>query len=128
LTNGAFFENINIRLEVINLAVPQSTTGLKKETAGALSYVLGPFTGIIFLILEKDPSVRFHAMQSIVFSVSAVVINTLLAVTVVLAPLTPLFLLGEFALWLILIYKASQGEKWEIPVLTKVVNRLLSKT
>ena len=41
-------------------------TGLKKETAAALSYVLGPVTGVIFLVLEKDPFVRFHAMQSIV--------------------------------------------------------------
>ena len=30
-------------------------TGLKKETAAALSYVLGPVTGVIFLVLEKDP-------------------------------------------------------------------------
>ena len=28
-------------------------TGLKKETAAALSYVLGPLSGLAFLLLEK---------------------------------------------------------------------------
>ncbi len=105
----------------------KSGTGLKKETAGALSYVLGPVTGIIFLLLEKDSFVRFHAMQSIVFSVVVFVVNTLLGVTIVLAALVPLLALVEFALWLILIYKASQGEKWEIPVLGKFVYKFLPK-
>jgi len=36
--------------------------GLKKETMGALSYVLGPVSGIVFLIISKDTFVRFHAM------------------------------------------------------------------
>lgn len=112
---------------MITLPAPQSTTGLKKETAGALSYVLGPVTGVIFLVLEKDPYVRFHALQSIVFSIAVFVLNTLLSLTVVLAPLVSLLILVEFALWLILIYKASQGEKWEVPFLTKFVNKFLSK-
>jgi uncharacterized membrane protein len=104
-----------------------STTGLKKETAAALSYVLGPVTGIIFLVLEKDPFVRFHAMQSIIFFLAAFVLNTLLTVTIILAPVVPVLILIEFILWLILIYQASQSIKWEIPFLTKFVNQFLSK-
>ncbi|MGQ9498541.1 MAG: hypothetical protein ACUVSP_09715, partial [Desulfotomaculales bacterium] len=42
-----------------------TTSGLQKNVAGLLSYVLGWLTGIIFFIIEKDPFVRFHAMQSI---------------------------------------------------------------
>lgn len=102
-----------------------SSTGLKKETAGALSYVLGPITGVFFLVMEKDEFVRFHAMQSIVFSVIALVLNTILGITVILAVLVPLLTLVEFVLWLMLIYKASQGEKWEIPVLGNYVHKLL---
>lgn len=34
--------------------------------AAALSYVLGWVTGLIFYNIEKDPFVRFHAMQSII--------------------------------------------------------------
>ena len=37
------------------MAEVKTTTGLKKETAGALAYVLGPLTGVLFFVLEKDP-------------------------------------------------------------------------
>lgn len=106
-------------------AKSSSSTGLKKETAGALSYVLGPITGVIFLVLEKDSFVHYHAMQSIIFSIAVFALNTLLTITVIFAPLVPLLVLGEFILWLLLIYKASQGEKWEIPVLGKYVQKFL---
>jgi uncharacterized membrane protein len=108
-------------------STPGSATGLKKETAAALSYVIGPITGLIFLLLEKDEYVRFHAMQSIVFSVAAFVLNSVLGITVILSPIVPILVLLEFALWLVLIFKASQGEKWEIPYLGQYVYRLLPK-
>src|SRR5258708_31844096 len=92
-------------------------TGLGKNTAAALSYVLGPISGIIFLILEKDKYVRFHAMQSIVFGVVAFVLNMVLGMTIILALVLPIVWIVEFIIWLVLIYKAWQGEEWEIPVL-----------
>lgn len=102
-------------------------TGLGKTTAGALSYVLGPITGIIFLFLEKDKFVRFHAMQSIVFSVVAFVLNMILGFTIVLALILPLLWIAEFVLWLVLIYKAWQGEEWELPVIGKLARQFLGK-
>lgn len=105
----------------------KSTTGLKKETAGALSYVLGPITGVIMLVLEKDPFVRFHAMQSILVFGILIVLQWILGITVVLGILVPLISLVGFILWLVLIYKALQGEKWEVPILGTYVNQLLSK-
>lgn len=107
------------------MAAKETQTGLKKETAAALSYVLGPITGVIFLIMEKDPFVRFHSMQSIVFSVAVLIINTFLTVTVVLALLLPVLFLLEFALWLMLIYKASQGVEWELPILGTYTKKFL---
>jgi len=109
-------------------------TGLKKNTAGALAYVLGPITGVIFLILEKDPFVRFHAMQSIVGWVSFLVLNwfsTLLLLTIILAPLVIIFkgllLVIGFVLLLMCIYKAWMGEEWEVPVLGKFARKLAKK-
>ena|SRR3989344_3860392 len=104
-----------------------SATGLSSNVAGALSYVLGPITGIIFLMLEKDPFVRFHAMQSIVVFGGLFVIQALMAATIVLALLTPLLSLLGFVVWLVAIYKAWQGEKWEVPVVGQYVNQLLTK-
>ena len=102
-------------------------TGLKKTTSGALAYVLGPVTGIVFLVIEKDPFVRFHAMQSTVVFVALFVLQWVLGITIVLFPLSALIGIISFVLWLILIYKAWQGEQWEVPVLGKIAKNLLKK-
>ncbi len=102
-------------------------TGLKKETAGALAYVLGPITGVIFLVLEKDPFIRFHAMQSIVVFTGLFVLQWILGLTIVLLGLVPLVGIIGFVLWLILIYKAWQGQEWEVPGLGKFARKLASK-
>ncbi|MGD0369191.1 MAG: zinc-ribbon domain-containing protein, partial [Acidobacteriaceae bacterium] len=43
-----------------------AASGLSENVAAMLSYVLGWLTGIIFLVIDKRPFVRFHAAQSIV--------------------------------------------------------------
>lgn len=102
-------------------------TGLKKETASALCYVLGPVTGIVFLILEKDPTVRFHAMQSIVTFVGLFALQWILTLSIILVFLVPLVGILMFVLWLLLIYKAWMGQAWEVPVFGKLARRLLKK-
>ena len=109
------------------MAEERKGTGLPKNTAGALSYVLGPVTGIIFYVLEKDPYVRFHAMQSIVVFAVLFVLQWALGLTLVLLPLVPLVSILSFVLWLLLIYKAWQGEEWEVPVLGKYARKVLKK-
>ncbi|MFV1916884.1 MAG: DUF4870 domain-containing protein [Patescibacteria group bacterium] len=105
----------------------KSAIGLPKNTAGALSYVLGPITGVIFLVLEKDPYVRFHAMQSIVVFVVLFVLQWGMILTIILAALTPLITILGFVLWLLLIYKAWQGEEWEVPVLGRYARKFVKK-
>jgi uncharacterized membrane protein len=39
---------------------------MAENVAGALCYVLGWITGLIFFFVDKRPFVRFHAAQSIV--------------------------------------------------------------
>lgn len=104
-----------------------AATGLKKETAGALAYVLGPITGVIFLVIEKDPFVKFHAMQSIVVFVGLFVLQWVLGLTIILLPLVPLIGIISFVLWLVLIYKAWQGKEWEVPFLGKIARKLANK-
>jgi uncharacterized membrane protein len=101
--------------------------GLKKETAGALAYFLGPVTGIFFLVVSKDPFVRFHAMQSTVTFIVLFVVQWALGITIILFPLSAIVGLVTFVLWLVLIYKAWQGEEWEVPVLGKAAKNLLGK-
>ena len=101
--------------------------GLKKEMAGALAYVLGPVTGIFFLVVSKDPFVKFHAMQSVVVFVFLFVLQWALGITIILFPLSAVVGLVTFALWLVLIYKAWQGDEWQVPVLGKVARNFLKK-
>ena len=87
-------------------------TGLPRNTAAALSYVLGWLTGIVFLLIEKDPFVRFHAMQSIV---AFGLLTVLSFVPVIGWLLSPLLMIVGFILWLVLIFKAYQGEEFKLP-------------
>lgn len=116
------------------MAAENLTTGLPKNTSAALSYVLGPVTGVIFFVLEKDPFVRFHAMQSIIVSVVFIFISIILGpigiilgLTVIFAWLSALLVgivnVGGFVLWLLLIYKAWMGQEWEVPILGKYARK-----
>ena len=106
------------------MATEKTGTGLPKNTAAALSYVLGWLTGIVFLLIEIDPFVRFHAMQSIiVFGV----LTLLSFVPVVGWILSPLVMIVGFALWLVLIYKAYQGEEFKLPWVGDFAKKQLAK-
>ena len=99
-------------------------TGLPKNTAAALTYVLGWLTGIVFLIIEKDPFVRFHAMQSTIVFGALTILSFLPVLGWLLSPI--LMVLG-FVLWLVLIYKAYQGEEFELPVVGEFAKKQLGK-
>lgn len=112
---------------MIIMAAKKSGTGLNKNTAAALSYVLGPITGVLFLALEKDKFVRFHAMQSIVVIGAFIVLQMILPFTIILAILTPLVSILAFISWLLLIYRAWVGDEWEFPVLGKYAKKWMKK-
>jgi len=99
-------------------------TGLPKNTAAALTYVLGWLTGIVFLLIEKDPFVRFHAMQSII---TFGILTILAIVPVVGWILSPLVMIVGFVLWLVLIFKAYQGEEFKLPVIGDFAKKQLGK-
>ena len=89
--------------------------GLPSNTASALAYVLWWVSGIIFLLLEKDDKfVRFHAMQSII---TFGMITLLSFIPVIGWMLSPVLMIIGFVLWLVLIFKAYQGEKFKLPVI-----------
>ena len=102
-----------------------TATGLSQNMAGALAYLLGPITGILFLVVEKENRfVRFHAMQSTVLCIAWIIVSFGLSffssvpmLGWIIGILTSLVLgLGGFILWLLLMWKAFQGEEWELPV------------
>src|SRR2546430_16362380 len=54
-------------------------SGLSENLAALLSYVFGWITGLIFLLLDKRPYVRFHAAQSIVVFLCVHILRAVLA-------------------------------------------------
>jgi uncharacterized membrane protein len=122
-------------------------TGLGQNVAGALSYLFGALTGIIFYVLEpEDEFVRFHAAQSIVVSVAffilafgTSIITTILGVlggagagasvvfglvSLVISLIWLLVGLAGFGLWLFLMLRTYQGNRTRIPIAASVADRI----
>ena len=96
----------------------KSSTGIQPNVAALLSYVLGWITGLVFYLIEKENKfVRFHAFQSIVvFGGFTVLTIVLTLIPVVGWMLLPVAYIGELVLWVVLLIKAYQGEKFKLPV------------
>jgi len=109
-------------------ARPAQTTagGLTDNVAGMLAYVT-VIPAIIFLVMEpynKSRFVRFHSFQSIFFCVALIALSIALSIFtfipfigLILIPLHLLIGLGGFAVWIILLLKANQGQMWKLPVI-----------
>ena len=95
----------------------KTQTGLDQNLAAAIAYALGLFGGILFLVLEKENRfVRFHAMQSLMTFVAAG-ITCLLLVSLPLVGwlLAPIFIICIIVLWVMLMFKAVNGERYKLP-------------
>jgi len=103
--------------------------------AGALTYLAGLVTGIVFLVLDPYKSnsfVRFHAFQSIFFNVAWIGFWIVWMIfSAVLTPLTaglfglialPLILIFSvvgFGIWIFLMYQAYQQKLFRLPIVGK---------
>jgi len=100
--------------------------GLTENVAGGLAYVT-IIPAIIFLVLEpynKNRFVRFHSFQSIFFHVAWVILWVALGIfghipllgwaSLLLWPLVGL---AGFVLWLVMVFKAYQGQWFKLPVI-----------
>ncbi len=107
----------------------KSGTGLKKETSAALATLLGPtlVVPVLFILLEKDEFVRFWAFQSIVVYLALFILNWVLVFTVFLIVLTPLVFVLGLVLWLLMTYKAWQGDSWKVPFIGDLAVKLMKK-
>ena len=95
----------------------KTSMGMEPNVAGLLCYVLGWVTGLIFFLMEKENKfVRFHAMQSIVvFGAFSVVTYILSFIPFIGWIISGLLGVLAFVLWIILMIKAYQGERYKLP-------------
>ncbi|MCE5311444.1 MAG: hypothetical protein LLG20_27730 [Acidobacteriales bacterium] len=107
--------------------------GMTDNVAGALCYLLGLITGILFLALapyNQSKFVRFHAFQSIFFNVFwialwivemilSAILHTILpfGAGLLFALLGLVIWLGGLLIWIFLLYKAYSNEKYMLPVI-----------
>jgi uncharacterized membrane protein len=105
---------------------------------GALAYLLSFITGILMLFIKpEDKFVKFHALQSILLGIVAIVLSILLSVVSGILWFIPIFgwLLSVAAssllslvfllVWLFLMWKAYQGEKWKFPVVGEQAEKMV---
>jgi uncharacterized membrane protein len=100
--------------------------GLADNVAGALAYVT-IIPAIIFLVMEpynRNRFIRFHAFQCIFFAVAWTALWIGLSIVVHIPffgwltfLLWPLVSLAGFVVWLVLVLKAHQGQKFKLPVI-----------
>ena len=103
--------------------------GLTENMASALCYSLTLITGILFLVLapyNTNPRVRFHAFQAIFFAIGLFVVFFGLGMFMIFLPGFLKIMLGlvemaasfgVFLLWLFLMWKAYNGEKFVLPII-----------
>jgi uncharacterized membrane protein len=114
-------------------AAAPASDGLQENVAGLLCYLAGFITGIIFLLIDKRPNVRFHAAQSIVFFGGCFVLQFVLGIFghsllgLIIFPILSLLWLLEIVAWIVLMIMAYQGKRFEIPVVAGIARSLVGK-
>ena len=99
-------------------AIPAQQSGLSDTAAGAIAYIT-IIPAIIFLAMEpynRSSFVRFHSWQSIFLGIAAFAVHLILAII----PIIGWFLmvpvgLAFLAVWILVIVKASKGERYKLP-------------
>ena len=119
------------------------TAGIEENIAGLLCYLFTWISGLVFLLIDKRPFVRFHAAQSIALCVCGFVVGigfwiVVGIITFVLALikipvgfllvfLWPVIGIGFFAFWIFLMYKAYQHEKYKLPIIGDMVEKMIGQ-
>lgn len=106
--------------------------GLTENVAGALAYVT-IIPAIIFLVVDpynKNSFVRFHSFQSIFLHIASLVCWVALGIFGHIPLLGwlglllwPLVGLGFFIVWLVVLFKAYQGQRYKLPVIGDIAEQ-----
>jgi uncharacterized membrane protein len=113
---------------------------MSENLAGALCYLLWWVTGLVFFLIDKRPFVRFHAAQSIVVFGGLQVLNFVVGIVFGISvfggvrsmslgwALYSLIELVSVVLWLVLMIKAYQGERFRVPIAADIAEQLFGKS
>jgi uncharacterized membrane protein len=116
---------------------PSPSEGLQENVAGLLCYALGWLTGIIFLLIDKRPWVKFQAAQSIVVFGGLTILRIGIAIAGGMFGgmigfglwATAGLLLGlvGLVLWIFLMIKAYQHQDFRVPIAAGIADGIAGK-
>jgi uncharacterized membrane protein len=119
------------------------TAGIDENVAGLLCYIFWWVSGLIFLLIDKRSFVKFHAAQDIAFNIAMAAVGIVFWILVfiltivmaaihipigfLLAFLWPLVALAFFGTWIFLMYKAYNHEKFKLPIIGDMVEKMIGQ-
>src|SRR6266404_6831672 len=119
------------------VAAVSPTEGMQENVAGLLCYALGWLTGIIFLLIDKRPWVKFHAAQSIVVFGGLTILRIGLAIAGgifggvagfgAMVALGALIGLVGLVLWIFLMVQAYQHQDFRVPIAAGIADSIAGK-
>lgn len=102
------------------VAAAPAAGGMADNVAGMLAYVTF-IPAIVFLAMapyNRNSFIRFHAFQCIFFSVALFAIHLVLAFIPVIGWLISMLVsLAALGLWIVMLIKAYQGQRFKLPVI-----------
>lgn len=114
------------------MAPQAASTGLSDNAAGALCYLFGFITGILFLVLapyNQNRNVKFHAFQSIflnlgwvVIWIADIIVSIVLGHIPIIGAIISILLgfcvwIGALIVWLYMMFKTYNGQTVVLPVI-----------
>jgi uncharacterized membrane protein len=120
-------------------ALPAANAGLTENAVGALCYLGGLVTGILFLVIapyNQNPRIKFHAFQSILFNLvwmlgwfAMIPLHMFLpfGLSLLLSLFSLLLWGGGLVFWLFLMAKAYQGQTLSLPVIGGIARQQAGK-
>lgn len=113
-----------------------TTTGLDPKVGGLLAYLLGWIGGLIMYFTQKDPEVRFHGAQSVLFAIAATAVffaewvlwfaaiasqsGLLIGLVSLMYGVTAL---ATFVLWIVMCVKGYSLAHFKLPVIGDMAER-----
>jgi uncharacterized membrane protein len=107
----------------------KGSTGLDINMANALCYApfVGWIGGIVLLIVEKNKSVKWNALNGLFLSLALAVISWVMGLTIVLLFLTPILMVAGLILQLVLAVRAYQGQTIRLPLVSGWADKVAKK-
>lgn len=111
-------------------AESKTSLGMPQNIEALLCYVFGFISGAVFLALEKENKfVRFHAMQSLCTFLPLFLLPMGISMTMPTMGFFVSLIVGplNLILWLLLMFKAFQGQMFKLPVVGDIAEKQLNK-